>query len=58
MYENFLDFEKPIAEIKKKLDSIDRSSLHGNNEYKDLEKKIENLYIEIYSNLTPWQKFN
>jgi acetyl-CoA carboxylase carboxyl transferase subunit alpha len=56
MYENFLDFEKPIAEIKKKLDSIDRSSLHGNNEYKDLEKKIENLYIEIYSNLTPWQK--
>ena len=45
MYENFLDFEKPIAEIKKKLDSIDTSSLHGNNEYKGLEKKKLKIFI-------------
>ena len=55
MYDNFLDFEEPIIEIKKKLDDINTNDLHGNNN-KVLEKKIEDLYIKIYSNLTPWQK--
>ena len=56
MYDNFLDFEEPIVEIKKKLDDIDTKNLYGNNKNKVLEKKIEDLYIKIYSNLTPWQK--
>ena len=55
MYDNFLDFEETIIEIKKKLDDINTNDLHGNNN-KVLEKKIEDLYIKIYSNLTPWQK--
>ena len=56
MYDNFLDFENPIVEVKKKLDNIDTKNLSGNNESKILEKEIEDLYIKIYSNLTPWQK--
>lgn len=56
MYDNFLDFENPIVEVKKKLDNIDTKNLSGNSESKILEKEIEDLYIKIYSNLTPWQK--
>ncbi len=56
---NYLDFEKPIAELETKIgelreystDSVDFSS-----EIKKLEKKADKLKNEIYANLSRWQR--
>lgn len=55
----YLDFEKPIAELETKIgelrdystDNVDFSS-----EIKKLEKKADKLKKEVYSNLTRWQR--
>lgn len=55
----YLDFEKPIAELETKIgelrdystDNVDFSS-----EIKKLEKKADRLKKEVYSNLTRWQR--
>ncbi|MCX5781677.1 MAG: acetyl-CoA carboxylase carboxyltransferase subunit alpha [Elusimicrobia bacterium] len=55
-----LDFEKPIIELEKKIESLKISSQEGkvelSQEILDLEKKAEKLKGEIYSSLNPWQK--
>ena len=56
MYEEYLDFEKQVIELKKKLDNTDAKNINNNNESKSIESEIESLYVKIYSNLTPWQK--
>jgi len=56
---NFLDFEKPLAELQAKIgelrdfstDNVDFSS-----DIKKLEKKSEKLKKEIFSNLSRWQR--
>ena len=57
---NFLEFEKPIAELESKLqdmkqlaDESDRSVMDA---IKALEKKIIDLKKETFENLTPWQR--
>lgn len=56
----FLDFEKPIAELQKKISDLrefpagDRVSLDG--EIASLEKKLDKLRSEIYSGLSRWQR--
>ncbi len=56
----FLDFELPIKEIIdkiKKYESIeDKVSVKKSNKYKLLQKKLDQTKIDIYGNLTPWQK--
>lgn len=55
----FLDFEKPLVELERKIkelrdystDSVDFSS-----DIKKLEKKADKLREEIFSNLTRWQR--
>ena len=55
----YLDFEKPIAELETKIgelreystDSVDFSA-----DIKKLEKKADKLKTEIYSKLTRWQR--
>ncbi|HEY4988832.1 MAG TPA: acetyl-CoA carboxylase carboxyltransferase subunit alpha, partial [Opitutaceae bacterium] len=55
-----LEFEKPLRDLARQLDEIRQQSLETNvdrtRETRALEKKIEGLQKEIYSNLTPWQK--
>lgn len=55
-----LEFEKPIVELQKKIDEMHTYSLGGNvdlsNEIERLEKKVEELRKNIYTNLTRWQK--
>src|SRR3954470_20473964 len=55
-----LEFEKPLRELVRQLDELRQRSIETNvdlaNEIYAIEKKIESLKREIYSNLTPWQK--
>jgi acetyl-CoA carboxylase carboxyl transferase subunit alpha len=60
MNEFVLDFERPIAELEKKIqDMKDFSSgedIELSQEIKRLEKRAEKLRQEIFRNLTPWQR--
>jgi acetyl-CoA carboxylase carboxyl transferase subunit alpha len=60
MNEFVLDFERPIAELEKKIqDMKDFSSgedVELSQEIERLEKRAQKLRHEIFSNLTPWQR--
>jgi acetyl-CoA carboxylase carboxyl transferase subunit alpha len=55
-----LEFEKPLRELAKQLDELRQRSIETNvdmaADIADLERRIESVQREIYSNLTPWQK--
>jgi acetyl-CoA carboxylase carboxyl transferase subunit alpha len=52
---SWLDFEKPIAEIQKKIDEL--ATIPGyDEEVSKLKSQIEKQKTKIYSDLTPWQK--
>ena len=56
----FLDFEKPIAELKGKIDEL-RSAAQGGDvdiaaEIAPLQAKSDKLLLDTYAKLTPWQK--
>ncbi len=57
---NFLDFEKPIAELLEELEKVKQVGLKSGVDVQsavgDIEEKIKNKRIEIFSNLTPWQR--
>lgn len=59
MHANFLDFEKPIAELEDKLDQLrhlaDDSELDISEEMARLEAKSTALTETIFASLTPWQ---
>lgn len=58
MSKNVLEFEKPIAELEKKIEEMRR--LEGNldisKEISRLEEKVTQLKENIYDNLTRWQR--
>ncbi len=60
MSEFWLDFEKPVVELEKKILSLKVSAEHSkidfSSEIADLEEKKEKLKKEIYGSLTSWQK--
>ena len=55
-----LDFEKPIKELEKRISDMKDLSLGDSieigGEIASMERKLEKLRIEVYSNLTRWQK--
>jgi acetyl-CoA carboxylase carboxyl transferase subunit alpha len=55
-----LEFEKPLRDLARLLDELHQKSVEtGENlshETRPLEKRIEKLRHDLYSNLTPWQK--
>lgn len=55
-----LDFEKPIAEIEKRIEELRDYSLSEDIEIKDeitrLENKAQRLRLDIYSKLSNWQR--
>jgi len=55
-----LEFEKPLRELAKELDSLHQKSLEQNvdlkRELSAIERRIGDAQREIYSNLTPWQR--
>jgi len=56
----YLDFERPIAELERKISDMKDFSVGENlelsSEIASLQKKLERLRQEVYSNLTRWQK--
>ena len=58
---NYLDFEKPLAEIEGKAEEL-RAMARGNSEMdveaeaKALDKKAKDILKDLYKNLTPWRK--
>jgi acetyl-CoA carboxylase carboxyl transferase subunit alpha len=55
-----LDFEKPIGELQEQLEKVQqiaaKSDVDVSKTVSDLEEKIQQTRIEIYKNLTPWQR--
>ena len=60
MAQEYLEFEKPIAELEKKIEELTLFTSSGNIDLEEeilkLHKKADQLRGEIYSRLTPWQK--
>jgi acetyl-CoA carboxylase carboxyl transferase subunit alpha len=58
--QEYLDFEKPIAELEKKIDELTLFTSNGSIDLEEeilkLQKKSDQLLAEIYSRLNPWQK--
>jgi acetyl-CoA carboxylase carboxyl transferase subunit alpha len=53
----YLEFEKPIQELEDQLEKVKEiKDSDVSLTIKDLEKKIESVRKEIYSNLSAWQK--
>ncbi|AMW34101.1 acetyl-CoA carboxylase carboxyltransferase subunit alpha [Haematospirillum jordaniae] len=57
---NFLDFEKPVAELEGKIEDLrhmgDGEGLNIAEEVARLQNKVEKRLRETYARLTPWQK--
>jgi acetyl-CoA carboxylase carboxyl transferase subunit alpha len=55
-----LDFEKPIAELERKMEEFKELTASGKvdftEEIRKLDKKVKKLQTETFSNLTKWQK--
>ncbi len=60
MPQEYLDFEKPIADLEKKIEELTLFTSSGNIDLEEeilkLHKKSDQLRAEIYSRLSPWQK--
>lgn len=56
----YLEFEKPIAELEKKIEELRTlnggSDLHLSDEIDSLEKRVEQERQQIFNNLSRWQK--
>lgn len=57
---NYLDFEKPIAELKEQIEDLkkfdEKSDLSMAEKIGELEERIKEKQKEVYANLTGWQK--
>jgi acetyl-CoA carboxylase carboxyl transferase subunit alpha len=59
---HYLDFEKPIVELQRKLDEFRKHpephalGVGFEEEARQIEKKVEETRRQIFSNLTPWQR--
>lgn len=54
---HYLDFEKPILELQRKLDELRKHpGISLEAEIQQIEKKLEETRKTIFSDLTPWQR--
>ena len=56
---NFLEFEKPIADLESRIEDLRMAAVDqvdAVDEIKKLSRKADELRERIFSNLTPWQK--
>jgi acetyl-CoA carboxylase carboxyl transferase subunit alpha len=59
---HYLDFEKPIVELQRKLDELRKHpethslDVSFEEEIAQIERKLEETRKQIFSNLTPWQR--
>ena len=56
---SYLDFEKPVAELDSKVDELRALATGGadiGEEISRIEEKAAQALVDLYANLTPWQK--
>ncbi len=57
---NYLDFEKPIAELEGKIEELRHlsgsDSVNIADEVGKLQVKLDKLLVQVYAKLSPWQK--
>src|SRR5690349_17182836 len=57
---NFLEFEKPIAELEGKIEELrhlaDNGEINIAEEVGRLQGKLQKLLVSTYAKLSPWQK--
>lgn len=57
---SYLDFERPIVELENKIQELrnftSQKKINLTSEIKRLEEKLGRLKVDIYSNLTAWQR--
>ena len=58
---NYLDFEKPLAEIEGKAEELramarEDASMKVGDQVKSLEHRANEMLAELYEDLTPWRK--
>jgi acetyl-CoA carboxylase carboxyl transferase subunit alpha len=56
---SYLDFEKPVAELDAKLDELRALAASGSDigdEIARVEERAAQALVDLYANLTPWQK--
>jgi len=58
---SYLDFEKPVAELEAKLEELRAMAAQGDavaigDDIARLETKANDALLQLYANLTPWQK--
>ena len=55
-----LDFEKPVRALEKQIEELqqaeEKSEIDITREIKALQKKVNSLVKEIYSNLSTWER--
>ncbi|MBM7692871.1 acetyl-CoA carboxylase carboxyl transferase subunit alpha [Peribacillus deserti] len=55
-----LEFEKPIVELKRKIDELRKITKEADvdlsSEIEKLEKRLSNLQSEVYNNMKPWDR--
>lgn len=55
-----LEFEKPIAEMERELEKLRSKAtsqhIDLSQEISDMEAKLQQTRLQIYQNLTPWQR--
>ena len=60
-YEAELDFERPLVELERKIEELrgvqEKGRVNITKELSALESRAEELKKEIYSSLTPWQRY-
>ena len=60
MADFYLEFEKPLSELKRKITELENFSKSSNidvsTELKALTVKLEEMTKDIYTNLSPWQR--
>ena len=59
MADFFLDFEKPVVELERRIEELRgyaAGSVKFDDEIKNLEKKARKIQAEIFADLSPWQK--
>lgn len=58
--EAYYEFERPITNLEKKIADLKEMSVQEKMDFSSeihaLEKKLEHLIEEVYTNLTPWQR--
>ena len=60
MADIYLEFEKPISELRKKIEELEKlsqnSQIDVSDELKALNAKLTKMTKDIYTHLSPWQR--